>query len=67
MELSNTLRKRIVQYLRSHEFFWNGGEIVEFRMLHKEYFGEFGSSPQCWKDAIHRIADKFQVSKEETI
>lgn len=67
MELSDTLRKRIVQYLRSHEFFWNGGEIAEFRALHGVHFGAFGLSPQCWKDAIHRIAGKFEISKEEMI
>ena len=65
MELSETLKEKVKQYLRSQEFFWSGGEIAEFRMWHSSHFGEFGTSPQCWRDAIIKARDMYNIEKYE--
>ena len=65
MELSENLKVRVKQYLQSQEFFWSASEIVEFRMWHRSHYGEFGSSPQCWRDAIFKAVDKYTIKKDE--
>lgn len=63
MELSETLKEKVRQYLRSQEFFWSAGEITEFRMWHSSHYGEFGASPQCWRDAIMKAVNLYNIQK----
>lgn len=63
MELSERLLTRIKEYLRSQEFLWTGAEMFEYRDWYRMNIGgEFGTSPQCWRDAIMKAVNKFNIT-----